>query len=307
MTPWKRFSIAISLLLLSPGPVPSSRAGETPHIAFLLSAENVVYRKLVQGLQGAVKGTTKEIVLKASGDAVLNAIRDFRPDLVVAVGDAAAIWAKQKLPDTPMVACGIVFQANAQALQGVPGVSLDFSPAAYFRLVKDAVPEVRRVGLLVGTSMATREVQSFKRAAEDLGLSVNIQLVQKEKAVGQAMQALKIWGAQAFMLTFDPLIMNPHSWQYLVGFAVTNHMALVVPSRSLLKSGGLLSLEADYPALGRQAGEIVNRAVADQGRVRELGLAHPAAAEIGINLKMADVVGLQIHPAIRKRAHYVHE
>ncbi|MGQ0645096.1 MAG: ABC transporter substrate-binding protein [Elusimicrobiota bacterium] len=302
MNPRRRLPGALAgLLLLACRP---ADAAERAKVALLMSDNNPIYVKIAKGIRETAQGEIKDISLGGSGEAVSRAILDFNPDLLVAIGDAAVSWADRNFAGRPRLASGVVRQAKSRAAADSPGVSLDFSPAAYLRLIKEALPEARRVGLILSHSGVG---QDFQQSARELGLEINVRSVQKEKAVGQAMQALKDWGVEVFLVTFDPLVMNPETWKYLVGFSVVHKVGLVVPSKALLKNGGVLSLEADYHALGRQTGALVNDAVRDPGLLEGGGFAYAVHGETGINLKMMEALGLKLRDSVRKSAVHVYQ
>src|SRR5688572_10334133 len=121
------------------------------------------------------------------------------------------------------------------------------------------------------------------------------------------MQMLKETNADLFLMTYDPPIMNSERFRYFVDCSITHPLPLVVPSKALLRGGAVLSLEASYLEIGRQTGQLVNgilsRATAKSGEF----LDSPRKTEIGVNLKVADIMGVTIAPQVLQKAHYVHE
>jgi putative tryptophan/tyrosine transport system substrate-binding protein len=166
---------------------------------------------------------------------------------------------------------------------------------------------VKYVGVLFDSSQDSDFPAKAERAARQAGLRVYAYPIEKEKEVGRAMQLLKESGAEVFLMTYDPLIMNPEIFRYLVDFSVNNRMALFVPSNALLKSGGVMSFEADYPDLGRQAGALVNSALKKSGGPMGVELLAPRKGVLGLNLKVADIVGVSIARDVIRKADNVYE
>lgn len=304
-TAFSRWSpaIAAALLLWAAG---FNAAYAAPRVAILLSDQNRIYNQIAQGLRDEMHASVREISLSPSPDLALDALREFDPVLVVAVGDTAALWAQDFLKDLPVVVAGVIQQSNPQVFQKMPGVSLDFSPETYLTLIREGMPSARRVGLLYNPARQSKFVKDLKAAAESMGIEVNAQPVQKEKSMARALETLKNWGTQMFLLTYDPLLMNPESWLYLSGFSITNRIALTVPSVALLKKGGTISLEANYVVLGRQAAAIANALLEAAGPIPRL-VQRPAKAEIGVNLKIAGVLEISIPASFQKKAEFIHE
>lgn len=270
-----------------------------------MSAKVKIYELIAQGLEEELHAKMLEIVLGESGEKSLESIRNFQPHAVVAIGDAAALWARSKVTKTPIVVCGVMSQYNSRNYQGLAGVSLDFPLQYYLRLIRDAVPGLRHVGMLFDSSQSTNFAADSERAARELGLKVYAYPVEQEKEVGRALQLLRESGAEIFLMTYDPIIMNPEIFRYLVDFSITNRLALMVPSKALLKSGGILAYEADYPEVGRQTADLVNRYF--RGQKLTPGLSYPSRGEIGINLKVARIIGVVVSENILKKADHIYE
>ncbi len=280
-------------------------AQESNRVAIVMSAKVKIYELISKGLEEKLDARMLEIVLSDGNEKSLESIGHFEPQVIIAVGDAAALWARTKIAKIPIVACGVMSQYNSRKFQGLAGVSLDFPLQFYLRLIRDAVPGIRHVGLLFDSSQSTNFAADSERAARELGLKVYAYPIEKEKEVGRALQLLKESGAEIFLMTYDPLIMNPEIFRYLVDFSITNRLALMVPSKALLKSGGVLAYEADYTEVGRQTAELVGRFL--NGEKLTAGLSYPNRGEIGINLKVARILGVTVSANILKKADHIYE
>jgi putative tryptophan/tyrosine transport system substrate-binding protein len=73
-----------------------------------------------------------------------------------------------------------------------------------------------------------------------------------------------------------------------------------------VKSGGLMSYAADYPALFRWAAEIVNQLLRG-AKPGDIPVEQPTKFELAINLKSAKLLGLTIPPSLLARADEVIE
>jgi len=128
----------------------------------------------------------------------------------------------------------------------------------------------------------------------------------KKKDVGRALALLHQEGAEVFLMMYDPLYMNPEGVKYFIDFAISHRIAVVVPSKLLLKNGGVLSVEANYGDVGRQTAQMVNRVLKDRHAANQLELEFPDRVEVGINLKIANALGVVIPDDVVGKADYVY-
>jgi len=283
-----------------------AHAAWAARVAVVLSDKIKVYNQISQGLLAGEPGEVKEFPLAAASGETLAAVRRWRPDVVVAIGDEAGLWAKRFITDVPVVPSGVAYQLHQKEFANMPGVYIDMPPADYLSTILDALPSAgHRVGVLFNPERGTRYVEDLRRAAGSMGMEIYAQGLNSERDIGKAMNAIKKNDVDVFLMTYEPFVMNPETWQYLVGFFVTNRIACLVPSRGLLKSGGVLSLEADYEQLGRQTAAVVKRLLEDPAAKN--GMAFPAKREVGINLKMAELFEMVIAEDIQKRAEHVYK
>jgi len=302
--PSMRIGLALLLCVVM---VSSPARGQQETIVLLVSADNKIYSQMSEGLQERLHAPAKVMMLNSNEKSLLHEIHAMNPPFVIAIGDAAALWAHKNLAGRPLLISGVIQQFHPSGFKGMKGVGMDFPADAYLKLAKDALPELKKVGLVYNPAVSQAFVDDLKKAAGALAVNVNARPLTREGALGSAMEGLTKWGVELFLVTYDPLVMNPETWQYLVGYSVKHHIALLVPAKSLLKSGGVLSLEADYVELGRQAADMANQAAEGGAAMSVIALGYPRKEAIGMNLKMANVIGVAFHPSVRERALYVYE
>jgi len=282
-----------------------STAASQARVVIVIGAPIKIYKLITQGINQIVHGETHVIDLSRSKKESLQTIRKIRPQVVVAVGDQVALWAKKTFTRTPVIASGVVHQSNPQLFKNMAGVSLDFSLQAYLQLIQESFPQSKRVGLFFNPSENNRLLRDAQKAATALNITLDAEPVGEESKLGQAIQSLNEKGTQIILMTYDPLFMNPETWKYLVDFSIRHRMGLVVPSKTLLKNGGFISLEANYLDVGRQTGVMVNRVIENPDRIQNLHLEFPNQKEIGVNLKMINIIDMKLSKSVLKRANHV--
>ena len=270
----------------------------------MFSGPNKVYGLIGQGIRENIKAELKEFVLQDPPAGTIKDVRAFEPDVVVAVGDAASLILHDKLLGVPLIVSGFLYQTNSKRLKGLSGVSLDLPAQAYMRLVRESIPGATRLCVLYDPEWDENFVSEAKKAAAAFQLQVFAPRVERQNEIGEALQECKNKGAQFFLITYNPKIMNPESFRYAVNFAVTPRMGLVVPGKPLVKNGGLISLEANYPAIGGQTAALVEKALAKTPASPELQF--PKETEISVNDSIAKTLGIEFSSATLRKANYVH-
>jgi ABC-type uncharacterized transport system substrate-binding protein len=77
-------------------------------------------------------------------------------------------------------------------------------------------------------------------------------------------------------------------------------------SQSFVKAGSLVSLYPDFEDIGNQAG-VMARDLLGGRRPSAAGIVAPRKAMLAVNLRVADVIGLSIPAAVRRRANATYE
>lgn len=281
------------------------RPARAQKIAVLVNENVKIYALIYSGIHEKVKGDIREFNLKRGSLQTLEAIQRYDPDILVAVGSKSALWAYHKVEDVPVVASGVINQSNPEIFQNMPGVSLDFPIRSYLNLIQTFIPDKRHVSVLYHPVKGKKLLDEIARSIRGSDLMVLAEKIRKQKDVSKGIQNLEKMGSKVFLVTFDPLIMNRESYKYLVQYTITRGISLIVPSKSLLKNGGLVSLEADYGDIGRQTGKIVNRILGDASLAGSLRLEPPEQKNIGVNLKVARALNIDLSPLALKKASFV--
>lgn len=298
--------LGASCLAVLASPAPSGAEGQ--RVAVVMSDAGKIYLSILEGLKPSTHVEIKELYLERDGrderEQTRQALERFRPNAIIGVGEAAVAWAYDVAPRLPsprdrpvtVVASGIVCQSKSEDFPSVSGVCLDPTAGAYLKFMRDAMPEGKKVGILSNPDLNKGFAKSVQAAGAGQGFEVKSAAVRSHKNLGAALQSLSEWRADILLITYDPLIINRESWQYVVGYAMNNSMALMVPSGALLKSGGLISCEADYAALGRQTMALAVRLM-DEDNSKEV-LESPAKILRGINMRMANFLKLTVPQAL---------
>jgi putative ABC transport system substrate-binding protein len=177
------------------------------------------------------------------------------------------------------------------------------------QLLKEAVPEVRRVGVLFNPlNPAWRDYpEVLNGAARALG----VELVRAEARglpeVDQAFAAMAAQGVDAvFGLSDSTLIGAEPTPTRIFELLASYRLPSASDENDFAQEGGLLSLGMDEPAVFPGAAQYIHR-ILQGAKVAELPVVLPTNFVLGVNLRTAKELGIAIPPSILLRADEVIE
>lgn len=287
--PWRAAAAALACLL-------AAAAAPAADVALLKSSDVPAWRSSIEAFRRTAPGhTVIEYDLrgdKAEATRVAGTLKG-RNVIVVAMGPLAAQAVHETAPELPLVFSMVPDPARS-GLQGAPntaGVTFSIpvkNQLAAFRLVN---PRARRVGVIYNAENVGRLVQEAQKAAVVVRLVVVEKAVATEREVPEALRSL-LQGADAVdALWFppDPLLIG-ESRRFLLGETLKAGKPVYSSLASLVPEGALVSNAPDFPSIGEQVAELVNRIASGDKRFDML----VPRAELLINKKIADKLKVEI-------------
>ena len=237
-----------------------------------------------------------------------------RPDLILAIGTAAARAAKDATQTIPIVFArsadpvgyGLV-PSLARPGGNVTGVSLQAVEinGKRLQLLSMAVPDAKRVGALWDPSdPLAPNFTEIEGAARSLNLELVAAGVSGPDDVEPALQAMVEQRAGALILV--PPILNNEHYKELVDFVVKARFPVMFISREDVEMGGLMSYFPSFPEMFRRAAAYVDK-ILKGAKPADLPVEQPTKFELVINLKTAKALGLTIPYTLLARADEVIE
>ena len=175
----------------------------------------------------------------------------------------------------------------------------------YLELLKEAVPKLTRVALLLDptTFPATRQEQVAAEARK-LGLTLTPIVAQRPDDVEQALaRVAKERPGALWVVPLGPLAARAHQ---IIGFATKERLPTIFPATFFAEVGGLMSYGYDRVQLVKRAALYVDR-ILKGAKPGDLPIEEPTKFELVINLKTAKALGLTIPPSLLARADQVIE
>jgi putative ABC transport system substrate-binding protein len=231
-----------------------------------------------------------------------------QPNVILAVGGDVAPIAKkvdQKIP--------LVFVSSADPEQlglvaslrrpggNATGVTLlqDALASKRLELLKEALPNISRVGFVWYPDHPDNEYREAERAAQTLGLRLHSAEVRSSDDFEAALSRANDEGIDAIYVVSSRLtVLN---LKRLVQFATQHHLPLVGGWGAWAKEGGLFSYGPDSVAMAGRAANYIDKLFkgANPG---DLPVEQPAKFELIINLKTAHALGLNLPHSLLSRA-----
>ncbi|HSX79720.1 MAG TPA: ABC transporter substrate-binding protein [Candidatus Saccharimonadia bacterium] len=236
-----------------------------------------------------------------------------KPDVMVTITTPGALAAKQATTTIPivvavaedLVADGIV-ASLARPGGNITGQSLRDLELAGKRLelLKEAVPTITQVAVLVHAADRAHDRVPGHIAAEAQALGVRLQRVEvgDAGAFDQALGTVASSGAGALMV-MDSAMFNAHR-QRILDFALTHRLPTVCGVRPYAEAGCLIAYAPDIREMNRHAAVFVDK-ILKGAKPGDLPVEQPAKFELVINLKTAQALGLIIPPTLLFQAHEV--
>ena len=235
-----------------------------------------------------------------------------QPDTIWTSSSSAAQALKQATTTIPIVvgvAVDLVEQGLVESLAR-PGGNLTGLDTQYLELtskrlelLKDAVPQITRVAILVdptGTSRVRDRIPgAFEGEAWALGLHLLRVEASEPGALDAAFTTMVEQRADALVL-MDSRIFRTHRHR-LLELALMHRLPTIAPIRSYAEAGSLLAYGADPSALCRRSAVFVDK-ILKGTKPADLPVERADKFALIVNLKTAQALGLTLSPMFLSRA-----
>ena len=230
-----------------------------------------------------------------------------RVDVFMAVSTNSAQAAKNTAGATPVVFVGsyVVERGLVQSLARpgghVTGLSLIGSDleAKRLQLLKEVVPKVSRVGVLMPPGQNRFSMPGVEAAARLLGLGISRLEVQVADDIEPAFETAAKDRVGALFTLSSPLFNSQK--QRIINLAAKHRVPAMYEDREFAEAGGLMSYGPDLADVFRRAAGYVDK-ILKGARPGDLPVEQPTRFALVINLQTAKALGLTIPQALLLRA-----
>jgi putative ABC transport system substrate-binding protein len=185
------------------------------------------------------------------------------------------------------------------------GVGLDLYSKS-MELLKEAVPGLQMVALLVNPASATHTVvvSQIEAATQALKVGAGVFQTRRSEEIATAFEAIAQAHYGAVLVTADTLFLSEAA--QIAKLALKYQLPSMHQLREAVETGGLMSYGPDTTDLNRRAAMYVD-AILRGAKPADLPIQQPTKFELVINLNTARTLGLTIPPILLARADEVIE
>lgn len=251
----KKRSFLLFFLFVVFGPA----SGNAETLVILKSQNLKPYNETIQGILSVTKRPAT--IFNLEGDpARINRIATelgSEPAMFVAIGAQPAVAVRTVFPRSPLI-FALVPRQKSGALKGerTTGVYLDVSFEKQLQLIREILPQKRRVGIVLSTGNDMVEEQTLIQTGQDVGMDV---IVRRTSGIYELSRVLNqmVDDIDFFMLLPDSLWAQKEAVFYVRNVMVERNIPFTAFSGSFVKMGALIALSPDYSLLGQRVGELV--------------------------------------------------
>ena len=274
----RSFVIGITTVLGLHGAASAQRIGKPHRIGMLetldkdLNARNLgSFQRAMQAL-GYVEGEGYVVEYRSAGgqnnlfDALAAELLQAKVDLIITRGTPAALSAKNATKTVPIVMAAIgepmaLVESLAKPGGNVTGLtSLSREIAAKrMTLLKEAAPELKRVGALLNLSNPTLQADwvEVKRTAGAAAMDAVLLDVRSKDDILTAFERGKSEAIDSLVVSIDSLTQT--NFRLIVDLTTGHKLPASFPSREFVEAGGLMSYSVSYPDLYRRTATYVDK------------------------------------------------
>ncbi|WP_238378985.1 MULTISPECIES: ABC transporter substrate-binding protein [Geobacter] len=289
------FVFAFTLVLLGG----TSQAAQK--VLVLQSLRVAPYEEAAKGVRSVVAGNFRKLVLSdLDGLDVAKAVRDERPDVIVAIGTEAMNRVK-RIKDTPIVYLMVFDQHNSLTTgSNITGIGMHVAPERQLVSAQKVMPRLKRVGTLYNPARSGALFRKSQATARSLGIDLVAREVRSSRDVLNLVEGMK-GDIEAFLMLPDATLLTPEAIEYLLLFSLNNRIPIITFSDKYVQMGALMALDVDPYEVGRQAGEMV-RKIQSGTSPESIPRSEPHGAVITINSRIARKLGLSLNEEALSRA-----
>jgi putative ABC transport system substrate-binding protein len=301
--------------------VPATAAEREHNIAVVKSYDITPYNITLEGFNEVlaskkVRCNTVIYILGGKVDGTeetLRKIREFEPDVILAIGTRATSLLKKNFNDTPIVFSAVLYPVASKFVPNikrpggnVTGAAMDVPIERQFKMLSELVPELKRVGVLYNPRETEPVIEEARRVAELMNLELLAEQVSSVRDVDDALKKLDRQEMDALWSVADGIVVNEASMGYIGKYVVRRGIPFMVPSKKYITDGALVTLTADVRDCGRQAGEITVK-ILNGATPKNIPVTRARTVEMGLNLRTAGFIRLTIPQSMIDKAFVVIE
>ena len=285
----------------------ATATGVGPTIAVIRSDSVLPYDEVLAGFKAGMlqrKAEPENLVPIENAhdqEALAAHMARIRPDFVLCLGSKALDQAA-RIEGIPKVFT-LITQSGIQPWVGrsdILGVTLDLAPANQFRIIRQAFPRSRRIGVLYDPKHNKKIIDEARGAAPTAGFQLQAFPIGAIREIPPAYEKLAA-GNDLLWTLYDPTVYGPESATYVLMQSLRKRIPIIGFSSQFAKAGAPLALYGDYQDMGRQA--CLQAMAVLAGETNVIRIIPPRTVRIAINEKVGRFMGIDFSPQFLKTVH----
>jgi putative tryptophan/tyrosine transport system substrate-binding protein len=308
---WIRsIGILCLFLFISTGEISS----QTVHILIVKSAFRTEYEQTTKEIKSSLQNNglsfnTEEILFNSSSDEENDfwmKIVEKQPDLIITVGTLATRSAVNNVLNIPIIFTMVldhIESMNSKSTssnKNISGVTLAIPVEEQFDILREAMPFVRRVGLIYSRQSA--QMYYYARdITNKMGLRLFAYEITSERDIPNAMREI-LPEIDVLWMPPDAILYNePNILRFVLRESFTNSVPIIAVSKHLAMAGTPLSLGIDYEDIGKQTAELVLKRFSSNS-ISTSAIETPRHIILYINNRVLSSLGLNIPSRVLEKA-----
>jgi putative ABC transport system substrate-binding protein len=185
----------------------------------------------------------------------------------------------------------------------ITGVSMDIALKQKVTIITEALPEIRKVGLLYNPRSPSKYLEEAHELLNKKGIKLIAKQTHDPQSVPKALQEMKTQ-IDAFWMFPDLTIVTPETVEYTMLFSLENKIPIITFSEKYVELGALLSIGIDSHDIGVQAGELAKQLLSDE-QITKITSIKARKAITTINLNVAKQLGIELDRDLIERARLI--
>ena len=256
-------------------------------------------RSIVSSLNGNPELSVEEFVFETdsiSEDGFWQKVTENKPELIVTVGTASTRSAINSVKNIPIIFTTVLDNLESLLAESnsadICGVTLEIPVEVQLRMMREALPDIRRVGYIYGMS-SQDTYQRAERYTSRNGIRLIAREIASERDIPQALREI-IPEVDVFWMPLDAMIYyNQNIRHFILLECFQNSVPIMAVSKKIAAAGTPLAVDVDYEDIGIQTAELVLRKLTRLNRTNS-AIQHPRKVLLYINHGVSSSLGLNI-------------
>lgn len=265
------------------------------------------FRRTLAALVPSATFDSKRIASKEDLVRLVQEIRASKPALIVAVGSGVLDALRKEIKDVPILftMAGVLDidalqQEREENQPNIAGVSIYIPPAEQFRIMVQAIPGLRRVGVIYTPKKSGKMIEAARRETARLGIELVAQPVEELSQVADALEKV-LPNCDAYWLIPDPNSCQRSALESALARGLTLRKPMVGCDVAHARAGWYLGIYCDLDDVAEQSARMAASVLGGKAP-SAIPIETPRSPRYALNLGTGMTLGIDVPVATRNGA-----